>query len=221
MDGTSITGARTAACSALATRALAAVGSRVVAIVGTGVQARAHVDALRVVLPDARIVVAGRDAERAATFADAIGTDAAPSIEAAVQAADVVCVATHAEAPVLRREWLHAGAHVNSVGYNTTGTGEVDRHTVRDAYVVVESRASTLAPPPAGAVELRSALDDGAMSHDVAELGEVLSGERPGRTDAAQLTLYKSVGVAVQDAAAAMLVLADARSRGLGVEVAI
>ena len=106
---------------------------------------------------------------------------------------------------------------MNSVGYNTAGR-EVDGATFRDALVVVESRAATLAPPPAGSNDIAMAIAEGAMTRDHvhAELGELVSGTRPGRTDRDQITLYKSVGVAVQDAAAAAMVLDAARSAGVG-----
>jgi ornithine cyclodeaminase len=104
--------------------------------------------------------------------------------------------------------------HVNSVGANPSGSGEVDAATIAEALVAVESRESTLAPPPAGAPEFM------AGGHgDVVELGELVSGARPGRTSPEQITLYKSVGVAVQDAAAAALVLAAARKRSVGREI--
>lgn len=197
MDGTLITAMRTAAGSAVATRQLARRGAGTVAVVGTGVQGGTHVDAMRALGYD-DIVVAGRTTPR--------------SIEDAVRGADVVCLTTHAAEPVIDRAWLRPGAHVNSVGYNTQGAGEVDRATVDDAYVVVESRASAFAPLPAGAVELRHGVD-------VVEIGEIVSGRASGRTGDDQLTLYKSVGVAVQDAAAAALVLQAAVERGLGTEV--
>jgi ornithine cyclodeaminase len=212
MDATVITAARTAAGSALATRHLARTGAHTVAIIGTGVQARSHAAALTRVLAQPSLVFAGRSASAAAALAGEFG-GAAASMEDAVRRAEVVCATTHAAAPVVRREWLRPGTHVNSVGYNVEGDGEVDAATVRDAYIVVESRSAALAPPPAGAVELRG-------MHDVdAELGEIVAGTRPGRTDDEQLTLYKSVGVAAEDAAAAMLVLAAARAAGAGVEV--
>jgi ornithine cyclodeaminase len=113
---------------------------------------------------------------------------------------------------VIERGWIRPGTHINSVGYNTQGTGELDTATIRDAFVVVESRAAAFAPPPAGAVELLGVLDP----DQVAEIGEM-----PTRAGDEQITVYKSVGVAVQDAAAAALVLAEARARGLGTEVAI
>jgi ornithine cyclodeaminase len=118
---------------------------------------------------------------------------------------------------VVRREWLKPGAHVNSVGYNTAGR-EIDGATFRDALVVVESRSATLAPPPAGSNDIAMAIAEGAMTreHIHAEIGELVSGARPGRIDEQQITLYKSVGVAVQDAAAAAMVLEAARKAGVG-----
>ena len=195
IDGTLITAMRTAAGSAVATRKLARADARSVAIVGTGVQSGTHVEAMRVLGYD-DITVCGR-----ATVV---------SVEAAVRGADVVCTTTHSDAPVVRREWLRPGTHINSVGYNTQGTGELDEQTIRDAFVVVESRAAAFAPPPAGAVELLGVLEP----DDVAEIGE-----NPTRANDDQITVYKSVGVAVQDAAAAALVLDAARARGIGVHV--
>jgi alanine dehydrogenase len=214
MDGTYITARRTAAGSALATRLLAREDVRVLAILGSGVQARAHADALGRVRNFDEVRVGGRDAARAAALAEELGARAVGSFEEAVRGADVVAATTHATDPVVLRDWLSPGAHVNSVGANPEGRGEIDPAVVRDALVAVESRSSTLAPPPAGAPEFR----DGAPD-DVVELGELVSGTRPGRTSEDQITLYKSVGVAVQDAAAASLVLAAARERSIGQEI--
>src|SRR5207237_9667413 len=119
----------------------------------------------------------------------------------------------HALEPVIRRAWVEPGVHVNSVGLNPAGR-EVDEQTVADATLVVESRASSLAPPPAGAPELVG-VDPG---HVHAELGELVTGARPGRRSRDEITLYQSVGVAVQDAAAAALVLAAAREAAVGRE---
>jgi alanine dehydrogenase len=134
-----------------------------------------------------------------------------------VRAADVVCACTHSADPVVRREWLRDGTHVNSVGFNTAGR-EVDGETVAAALVVVESRTAALAPPPGGSNDLQWPIRDGLIdaTHVHAELGEIVSGARPGRANESQLTLYKSVGVAVEDAAAAALVLRLARERGIG-----
>ena len=214
MDGTYITATRTAAGSALATRLLARDDARVLAILGTGVQAHSHARAVPRVRPIAEIRVAGRDPARTEAFAREIGGVPVDSYADAVRGADNVAATTHAEEPVVRREWLSPGAHVNSVGLNPTGR-EVDEATVADALVVVESRESALAPPPAGAPELTGV--DGARIH--AELGELVAGTRPGRRSADEITLYKSVGVAVQDAAAAALVLAAARERSVGREI--
>jgi alanine dehydrogenase len=214
MDGTYITATRTAAGSALATRLLAREDARVLAILGAGVQAHAHAKALGRVRQFTEIRVASRDRANAEQLAEETGGKAVASWEEALRGADVVAATTHSAEPIVRREWLSPGVHVNSVGANPSGRGEVDAATIADALVAVESRESTLAPPPAGAPEFLEG-DHG----DVVELGELVSGRRPGRTSPEQITLYKSVGVAVQDAAAAALVLAAARERSVGHEI--
>jgi alanine dehydrogenase len=214
MDGTYITATRTAAGSALATRLLAREDAHVLAILGSGVQARTHADALGRVRRFDEIRVASRDSGRAAELAAELGGKAVGSFEEAVRGADVVAATTHAAEPIVLGEWLTPGVHVNSVGANPAGRGEVDAAIVSQALVAVEFRESTLAPPPAGAAEFR----DGAPE-DVVELGELVAGTKPGRTSPEQITLYKSVGVAVQDAAAAALVLARARERSIGREI--
>ena len=213
MDGTYITATRTAAGSALATRLLAREDADVLALLGTGVQARSHARALPRVRQFSEIRVAGRDRSRAEALAEEIGPQAraVDTYEEAVRGSDVVAATTHTTEPIVRREWLSPGVHVNSVGLNPSGR-EVDEQTVADALLVVESRESALTPPPAGAPELV-----GLSAADVhAELGELVAGTRPGRTSHDQITLYKSVGVAVQDAAAAALVLAAANGRSMG-----
>ena len=214
MDGTYITATRTAAGSALATRLLAREDARVLAILGAGVQARTHAKALGRVREFTEIRVASRDRANAEQLAEEIGGQAVDSWEEGLRGADVVAATTHSAEPIVLREWLSPGVHVNSVGANPSGRGEVDAATIADALVAVESRESTLAPPPAGAPEFLEG-DHG----DVVELGELVSGARPGRTSPEQITLYKSVGVAVQDAAAAALVLAAARKRSVGREI--
>lgn len=227
VDGTLLTAARTAAASAVATRHLARADSAVMAILGTGVQARAHALAVPRVCPALReIRIAGRDPSKSASLAleltETLGrpVTAARTYADALAGADVVCAATHSPEPVVRREWLSAGAHVNSVGFNTAGR-EVDAQTVLDAIVVVESRTSALAPIPAGANELLWPIRDGLIdaTHIHAELGELVAGTRPGRTEHNQLTLYKGVGVAAEDLAAVMLVAAAARARGIGATI--
>ena len=229
MDAESITAARTAAGSALSTKLLAREDARVLAILGTGVQARAHARALVRVRPVERVMIAGRDEAKARALASeladelALPVEAEPTFEEAVRGADLVCTTTHTTEPVVRRAWVSPGTHIASVGFNSAGQGEIDPETVQDAFVVVEHRASALAPPPAGAVELLLPIAAGLFDadHIRAELGELVAGTARGRTTPEEITLYKSVGVAVQDAAAASLVLAGARARGIGTDVTI
>lgn len=229
LDGEAITAARTAAASALATDLLARRDSQVLAVIGTGVQARAHLRAVPRVREFREVRIAGRHGDKAMALLKEV-REWLPRAELRMNTsyaqteagADVVCATTHSAEPVVRREWLSAGAHVTSVGYNTAGR-EVDGATFRDALVVVESRAATLAPPPAGSNDIAMAIAEGAMTRDHvhAELGELVSGTRPGRTDREQITLYKSVGVAVQDAAATALVIAAARTQGVGAQITL
>jgi ornithine cyclodeaminase len=213
LDGTYITEARTAGAAALATRLLAREDAKILAILGTGAQARSHAAAFARLRDWAEIRIAGRDAAKAEELAAEVGATASASFEEAVRGADVIAATTHSPEPVVRREWLAPGAHVSSVGFPGQGS-ELDPAIVRDAMLVVETRAA-LEPPPAGAPELQG-LDESAVH---AELGELVAGTRPGRATPDQITLYKSVGVAAQDLAAAALVVVAARERGAGLEI--
>jgi ornithine cyclodeaminase len=197
LDGTYITAMRTAAAAALSARLLAREDARVLAILGTGVQSRAAQEMFPRARPFDEVRVAGRG-----------------EFEEAVRGADVVHAATAADEPVVRADWLAPGTHVSSVGYHPPGS-ELDPAIVeRASLVCVELRDSAFAEPPAGAVEL-SGLDPAAA----VELGELVAGGRPGRRGPDEITLYKSVGVAVQDLAAAALVLQEARMRKTGIEI--
>jgi alanine dehydrogenase len=197
MDGTYITAMRTAAAAALATRLLARPDARVLAILGTGVQSRSAQEMFPRARDFAEVRVAGRG-----------------EFEEAVRGADVVHATTASPEPVVRFDWLSPGTHVSSVGYGAGGS-ELDPAIVERAdLVVVEQRDSAFAPLPAGAPEL-----DPRGREGVVELGEVIAGTAAGRTSGEQITLYKSVGVAVQDLAAAALVLAAARERGAGQQI--
>jgi ornithine cyclodeaminase len=228
LDGTEITAVRTGACSALSVRLLAREDSSVLAVLGTGVQARSHARAVVRVRPIAQVLVAGRERRKADALATELADDLGVQVRAvdsyaeALEHADVACATTHALDPVVRRDWLAPGTHVTSVGYNPAGR-EIDDQTIVDALVCVESRRAALAPVPAGSNDLTQPIRDGVITpeHVHAELGELVSGSKPGRTSAEQITLYKSVGVAVQDAAAAALVLAKARELGAGRELAL
>jgi ornithine cyclodeaminase/alanine dehydrogenase-like protein (mu-crystallin family) len=199
LNASPVTEIRTAAVSAVATRALARPGSRVVAILGGGVQARSHDAAMRAVLPDAEI--------RTWRRADG-GTP-----EDVLRDADVVCTCTSAREPILERGWLAAGAHVNAVGSSVPSARELDAATVAEATLFVDRRESAL--NEAGDLLLAGVGDE----RIAAELGEVLVGEHPGRTRDDELTAFKSLGLGVEDLATAELVVRLAREQGVGTEV--
>jgi alanine dehydrogenase len=192
MDGTEITAQRTAAVSALATRWLAREDARVLSIIGTGVQARSHAFHVARVRKFSSVLIAGRDAAKAAKLAAEVGARAV-SLDEASQA-DVICLTTHSQTAVLQD--ARPGAHINSVGLHPQGS-ELSKELIDKCSLFVESRKSALAPHPAGAFELQG--------RSAVELGEIPAA--PGRTSSTQITLYKSVGIAAEDAAAASLVL--------------
>ncbi len=212
MDGTEITGVRTGAASAVATRALARPDATVLAVLGAGVQARSHIDAATRVRQFAEVRVASRNAEHARALADEIGGTAYASFEEAVAGADVVCACTDAGRPILDAGRLEPGMHVTSVGASRDGP-ELDPAVMRAGLLAVESRVA-FEPYPAGAHELQ-----GLDRNDAVELGEILAGAREGRTSPEQITIYKSTGHAVEDAAAAGLVYRRALEVDAGTEV--
>ena len=222
LDGEAITAARTAAGSALSAELLSRKDAQVLAVIGTGVQARAHLSAVPRIRKFREVRVVGRDRAKTEQLARQFGAKATAPGSDALRDADVVCACTHTAEPVVLRAWLKEGAHVTSVGYNTAGR-EVDEGTVVDALVVVESRSAALAAPPSGSNDLNWPIRDGKITKDHvhAELGELVSGTKSGRSNEKQITLYKSVGVAVEDAAAAALVLKLAKERGIGKQIEI
>jgi ornithine cyclodeaminase len=222
LDASAITAIRTAAVTALATRVLARPGARELAIIGAGVQAAAHLEALRAVRDFAAVRIYAPTAEHVRDVI--VGADldvpiaAAASAEEAVRGADVVVTATSSREPVLRREWLADGAHVNAVGASTPNARELDVETVADAALFADSRESLRNE----AGEYLLAVEQGAIpgeEHVRAELGEVLAGLRPGRAGDHELTLFRSLGLAVEDLAAAVVTVAAARRLGRGIEV--
>lgn len=217
LNASPVTEIRTAAVSAVATRALAPPGAGTVAILGAGVQARSHIEAMRCVLDDPEIRIWSRTAGHAAALAREAGGRTCGSAEEALAGAEVVCTTTSAREPVVRREWLTPGAHVNAVGSSIPAARELDTATMAAASLFVDRRESTLNEAgdylfPAG---------EGAIGpeHIRAELGEVLTGEHPGRASGEELTVFKSLGLAVEDLAAAELAVRSARAAGAGVEV--
>jgi ornithine cyclodeaminase len=223
LDASAVTSIRTAAVTALATRELARPDARELAILGAGVQAAAHLDALLRVRHFTAVRVYAPTAAHVRHLLDdrpgaAAELSAAVSAEDAVRGADVVVAATTAREPVLRREWLAAGAHVNAVGAGTPAFRELDTATVAAAELFIDSRESLSAE----AGEFRLAVREGAipgLDHVRAELGEVLVGAHRGRSGPEALTVFRSLGIAVEDLAAATRAVAVARERGLGVEV--
>jgi alanine dehydrogenase len=194
MDGRLITEVRTAAVSAVATRLLARPEAAVLAILGSGVQAHSHLEALRQVRDFREIRVwSPRHAE---TFAREHRVEAARSARDAVEGADVVVTVTSAREPVLRGEWLKPGAHINAVGACRPTERELDDEVLRRAKLYVDSRA-------AAQVESGDVIAAGRI---VGELGEVLAGKAPGRESAEEITLFKSLGLAVEDVVTAELV---------------
>jgi ornithine cyclodeaminase/alanine dehydrogenase-like protein (mu-crystallin family) len=202
MDGRLITEMRTGAVSAAATRSLSRPDSSILAILGSGVQARSHLEALRLVRPFREIRV--WSPRNAAAFAERFEVRLARSAEDAVRGADVVVVATTSRTPVLSGEWLSPGVHVNAVGAPRPGWRELDDNVLRRAKLYVESREAAS----------RESGDVIAAGDIFAELGEVIGGAKPGRQSAEEITLFKSVGVAVEDIASAELVYREAQAAG-------
>ncbi len=218
LNASAVTEIRTAAVSAVATKLLARDDARVVAILGSGVQGRSHVEAMRTVLPECELRIWSRTPEHAVGLALQAHANAAATAAEALDGADVVCTCTSAREPIVRREWLAPGAHVNAVGSSIPSTRELDTRTVADASLFVDRRESTLAESG----DFRIAAEETGLdeAHILAELGELLVGAHPGRPRPDELTVFKSLGVAVEDLYAAELAVARARERGIGTEVA-
>ena len=194
MDGRLITEMRTAAVSAVATDLLARREAGVLAILGSGVQAQSHLEALRLVRQFREVRV--WSPRHGGEFAERFNVSAAASAEEAVRGADVIVVATSATSPVLKGEWLSPGAHINAVGATRPNWRELDDHLLAKAKLYVESREA------AG----KESGDVIAAGRIFAELGEVLAEAKAGRESEDEITLYKSVGVAIEDVATAALV---------------
>jgi ornithine cyclodeaminase/alanine dehydrogenase-like protein (mu-crystallin family) len=194
MDGRLITEMRTAAASAVATQQLARVDATVLAILGSGVQARSHLEALRLVRPFSEVRVWSPRNARA--FAERHGVTATATPEAAVRGADVVVVAVNSRVPALFGHWLSPGTHVNAIGATRPDWRELDDEVLARARLYVDSREAAT----------KESGDVMAAREVVAEIGEVVAGVHPGRGSADETTLFKSVGVAVEDVAAAALV---------------
>ena len=220
IDATSITAIRTAAVSGVATKLLARPDAAELAILGSGVQARTHLEAVLAARPIRRVRVASQSFDRAQRFAAretarrGVPVEPTPSAREAVEGADIVCTCTSAREPVVAGAWLKPGAHVNAVGSSVPFARELDTAAVVRSRLYVDRRESTLneagdflIPKKEGAV------DD---SHIVGEIGEVLIGKVPGRRSPEEVTLFKSLGLAVEDVASAKHIYEEARRTGAG-----
>jgi ornithine cyclodeaminase/thiomorpholine-carboxylate dehydrogenase len=211
MDGTRITAIRTAGAAAVSARHLARKDARVLAIVGAGVQGHAHLEILPRVRDFEEIRIASRSIESAQRLAELDSrAHVVAGSEEAVRGADVVALCTSSVAPVIQRSWVSPGTHVSSVGFAPPG-GELERQLAEGAALFVESRAVAFQPAPVGCMELV-----GMDAEQATELGEVLLVTRPGRRSREEITVYKSMGHAVEDLAAAGLVYRTAVVKGAG-----
>jgi ornithine cyclodeaminase len=223
VNASAVTEIRTAAVSAVATDLLARPGAAELAIIGTGVQGRAHAHALAATRPLTGIRVAGRDAARAREVAAELagqlglpvtGYDAVPE---AVAGADIVVTATTSRQPVLRREWLSPGTHVNAVGACVPGDRELDTATMAEAAIFADSRESVRNEAGDYLLAERELAEAGRALQPVrAELGELLTGTAPGRADRDEITVFESQGLAAEDLAAASFVYQKAKRLGAG-----
>jgi ornithine cyclodeaminase/alanine dehydrogenase-like protein (mu-crystallin family) len=215
MDGRYITEVRTAAASAVSTRYLARKGARVLGILGSGVQAASHLEALRCVREFREVRAWSPTRANLERFAaEHPGVCAAPSAADAVRGADVVVVATSSVTPAILSEWVSDGAHVIAIGACRPSQQEVDPELVARARLVVDSRAAALVESGDIVRPMKAGLF--GEDHVAAELGEVIGGAKAGRTRADEVTLYKSLGLAVEDVAAAGLAYRRAFEKRLG-----
>jgi ornithine cyclodeaminase/alanine dehydrogenase len=225
MDGSYITAIRTACASAMATKALANPQTPVLGMLGAGVQARSHIEALTQVRRLQRIkIYSPTGASAAAIKKDMeptvkIAIDIARNAEEALRDADLVVTATTAKEPIVKPEWLKPGAHINAVGAHRPDMREIDGATLARSKIVVDSREAIMAE----CGDILLALKEKSIGENAihAEIGEVLAGRKPGRSSAAEITLYKSVGIAIQDVATANLVYRKALEKGIGTTVDI
>jgi ornithine cyclodeaminase/alanine dehydrogenase-like protein (mu-crystallin family) len=223
MDATSVTTIRTAAVSGVATRALARAHASSLAIIGAGVQGHSHLAAMCAVRPIRTLRVWSRSAKHAQALVDAATRDfgltatASSTARDAVHGAEIVCTTTSATEPVLLGDWLSPGTHVNAVGASQPHAREIDSAAVVRSRLYVDRRESALKEPGDIIVPLRNG--EITEAHIVGEVGEVLIGSAPGRVGDDDITLFKSLGLAIEDLASAHFLYAEAKHAGIGTEV--
>ena len=214
MNASAITAIRTAAVSALATRLLARQDAKVHAIIGAGVQARSHLEAIPHVRDIAEVRICSRTRAKAEKLAGA-NVRVVDSIEEAVRGADIISTTTSSREPVIHRSWISPGAHINAVGSSIAAARELDSDTVATASLFVDRRESTLNESG----DYLSAVREGAIAgpqHIRAELGEILTGKAEGRRARDEITLFKSLGIAIEDLASAQFLYEKAKRAGAG-----
>ncbi|MBY0492435.1 MAG: ornithine cyclodeaminase family protein [Gemmatimonadaceae bacterium] len=224
-DASEITAIRTAAVSGVATQALARDDAGDLAILGSGTQAETHLAAMRVARPLRRVRVWSRSADNARTFAarmtarHSLTVEVMPSVRTCVDGADLICTTTAAKEPILDGIWIAPGAHINAVGSSVAFARELDTAAVVVSRLFVDRKESTIHE----AGDYLFPLKERAITeaHIVGEVGDVLRGTLTGRTSAADITLFKSLGLAVEDIAATHYVYEQARALGRGVAVEI
>jgi ornithine cyclodeaminase len=220
VNASAITEIRTAAVSAVATRALAREDACELAIIGAGVQARSHLEAIACVRPIKRARIAARRFEKAQSFVAQMKPrfdfeiTATATSEEAVRDADIIVTATTSFTPVVRRDWISPGAHINAVGTYSFKARELDTATMADATLIVDRRESAL--NEAGDYVIPATEGAIGPDHIRAELGEVLIGNQRGRTASEEITIFKSLGLAVEDLASAAHVYAKAKEQAAG-----
>jgi ornithine cyclodeaminase len=224
-DASEITAIRTAAVSGVATQALARADAGDLAILGSGTQAETHLAAMRAARPLRRVRVWSRTAEHARAFAarmtarHSLTVEVMPSVQSCVAEADLICTTTAAREPILDGVWIAPGAHINAVGSSVAFARELDTAAVVISRLFVDRKESTINE----AGDYLFPLQERAIteSHIVAELGDVLRGVHPGRSSPAEVTLFKSLGLAVEDIAATHYVYEQAKVLGRGIAVEI
>ncbi len=213
MNASAITAIRTAAVSAVATKLLARQDAHILAILGAGVQARSHLRAIPIVRDISAVRIFSRTRQKAEALAEGTAR-VVDSVEEALSGADIVVTATSSREPIIRREWIEPGTHINAVGSSIAAARELDSATVAASSLFVDRRESTVNESG----DYLMALREGSIGpdHIRAELGELLLGRASGRTSAEEITLFKSLGLAIEDLATAQFLYAEAQRRGSG-----
>lgn len=222
VNASAVTGMRTSAASAVATRLLARADACELAVIGYGDQADRHIETIRAVRPISRIRIWGRNPEKATAFAGVQSGKGIPAVACAtaaeaVRGADIVCTVTSTISPVLMGEWLSPGTHINAVGASVAALREIDLECVRRSRIWVDYMPMAMS----AASDIFEPLERGLIDRSrlVGEIGAALNGAVPGRTEPSEITLYRSLGVPAQDIVFSNFIFQKARDLGLGVSV--